>query len=147
HVQPLYFLRKPFVINSQAMQDGGVHVVDVDRLLNDVVAEVVGLAVDDAGFDAAAGHPGREATRMVIAAVIVFGQLALAIDRSAKLAAPDNERVVQQAALFEVGDQGIAGLVDVAALVGQIAGDVEMLIPTAMEDLSETNATLRQAAG
>ena len=39
-----------------------------DLGLDDVVAKLVGLAVDDARLDAAAGHPEREAVRVVVAA-------------------------------------------------------------------------------
>ena len=45
---------------------------------------------------------------MVVAAVVVAGQLALAVDRPAELAAPDDQRVVEQPALLQVGDQGVA---------------------------------------
>src|SRR5207245_4517513 len=134
------------MIDAQAMKDCGVHVMDVHRVLDDVIAEIVGLAVDDARLDATAGHPDREAARMVIAAVIVLGKLALAVDRAAELAAPDHQRVVEQAALFEVGYEGIAGLVDVAALVGQVDGEVKMLVPAAVEDLDEAHAALGEAA-
>ena len=48
HVQPLELERQPLVIDAEAVQDRGVHVVDVDRIFDDVVAEVVGLAVGDA---------------------------------------------------------------------------------------------------
>ena len=37
--------RQAFVINSHQVQDGGVQVVDVDRVLGDVVAERIGLSV------------------------------------------------------------------------------------------------------
>ena len=147
HVEALDFIRQAFVVDAQAVEDGGVHVVDVDRVFDDVVAEFVGLAVDDAGLDAAAGHPDGEAAGVMIAAVVVFGEFALAINRSAELPAPNHQRVIQQAALFEVGDEGVASLIDVPALVGQVAGDVEMLIPTAMKDLRKANAALGQSAG
>ena len=39
---------QPGVVDAQAVEDRGVQVVDVDRVLDDVVAEVVGLAVGDA---------------------------------------------------------------------------------------------------
>ena len=39
---------------------------------------------------------------MVVAAVVRFRQLALAVDRAAELAAPDDQRVVEQAALLQV---------------------------------------------
>src|SRR5438128_1325508 len=54
------------VLDPQAAQDGGVVVVDVDRILDDVVAVVVGLAVADAGLDAAAGQPHGEAAAVVV---------------------------------------------------------------------------------
>ena len=50
------------------MQDRGLQVVDVDRILDDVEAQVVGSAVGHPGLDAAAGHPHGEGLRMVIAA-------------------------------------------------------------------------------
>ena len=47
------------VVDAQQVQDRGVQVVDVDRFFDDVVREVVGLAVGDARLDAAAGQPHR----------------------------------------------------------------------------------------
>ena len=43
-----------------------------------------------------------EAARMMIAAVVLARQLALAVDRPAELAAPDDQRVVEHAALLQV---------------------------------------------
>ena len=42
---------------------------------------------------------------MVVAAVVRGGELALRVDRAAELAAPDDQRVVEQAALLQVLDQ------------------------------------------
>ena len=84
---------------------------------DDVVAEVVGLAVDDAALDAAAGQPHAEVARVMVAAVVVLGQRALRVDGAAELAAPDDQRVVEQAALLEVDHQRGGGLVGVVALV------------------------------
>ena len=66
----------------------------------DVVAEVVGFAERHARLDAAAGQPDGEAARMMVAAVVGRRELALAVDRAAEFAAPDDQRVVQQAALL-----------------------------------------------
>ena len=87
-----------------------MQVVDVDLVLGDVEAELVGLAEGDAGLDAAAGQPHREGVRMMVAAV----RSALHHRRAAELAAPDDERVVEQPALLQVLDQRRAGLVGVA---------------------------------
>ena len=46
--RPWNLKRELRVVDAQAVQDRGVEVVDVRRVLGDVVAEVVGLAVDHA---------------------------------------------------------------------------------------------------
>ena len=58
-VAALEVVGQPFVVDAQEVEDRGLEVVDVDGVLGDVVAEVVGLAVGDAGLDAAAGEPDR----------------------------------------------------------------------------------------
>src|SRR5437868_5006736 len=73
HVQALELVREPAVVDAEAVEDGGIHVVDMNRVFDDVVAEVVGLAVDDAPLDAAAGHPHGIAAWMMIPAVVVAG--------------------------------------------------------------------------
>ena len=95
--------RQPLVVEAQEMQDRRLQVVDVDRVFDDVKPEVVGRAVDNARLDAAAGHPHREGLRMVVAAEAALED-GMAFDhrRAAELAAPDHQRFVQQAALFEV---------------------------------------------
>jgi hypothetical protein len=67
-------------------------------------------------FDAAAGHPHREAARVVVAAVVLGVRPPGLVARAAEFAAPDDEGVVEHAALLQVLDQAGAGLVDVAAL-------------------------------
>ena len=48
------------MVEAHQVEDGGLEVVDVDLVLGDVEAEVVGFAVGDAGLDAAAGEEERE---------------------------------------------------------------------------------------
>ncbi len=69
--------------------------------------EIVGRAVSDARLDAAAGHPHRERLRMMVAAEAA-AEAGLAFDhrRAAEFAAPDHERVVEQAALLQILHQG-----------------------------------------
>ena len=112
----------------------------------DVVAEVVGRAVDQTRLDAAAGHPHREAARMVIAAVVGRGQLALRIAGAAELAAPDHQRVVEQAALLQIGDQRGARLIGLAALPLMPRRQVVVLIPALVIELDELHAALGQPA-
>src|SRR5262249_39054394 len=105
HVQTLHAVGQPPMVDAEAVEDGRLQVVDVDGVADDVVGEVVGFAVDDAGADAAAGHPDRETARMVVAAVVLARERALAVDGAAELAAPDDQRVLQETALLEIADQ------------------------------------------
>ena len=121
------------MVNAQQVEDGGVEIVNMDasrgpmifgRLrengsavgLDNVVAVVIGAAIGDAGFDAAARHPGREATGVMVPPVVLFTELTLTVGRAAKFTAPDDKGILQHVPLFEVGDQGGAGLIDVLAL-------------------------------
>src|ERR1043165_4469710 len=75
-----------FVIDAEAVQDRRVQVVDVDVILGDVVAVLVGAAVDDAALDAAASEPVGETAWMVIAAEIAR-EIALTVCGAAEFAA------------------------------------------------------------
>ena len=59
-VEALKFESETLVVDPHTVQDGGVHVVDMHRVFDDVVAVLIGCAVDAAAFDAAASHPDRE---------------------------------------------------------------------------------------
>ena len=56
------------VVEAEEVEDGGVEVVDVDFVFDGVKAELVGLAVSDATFDAAAGEPDGVAVWMMVTA-------------------------------------------------------------------------------
>ena len=99
------------VVDAEAVQNCRVEVAHRNRILDHVVAVVIGLAVGDARAHAAARHPCGEAARMMVAAVVLLRQAALAVNRAPKFARPDHQRVVQQAALLEVGDQRIASAI------------------------------------
>ena len=88
-----------------------------------------------------------EAARVMVAAVVGRGELALRVDRPAELAAPDDQRVVEQAALLQVLDQGGRGLVGVVALAADLLGQVAVLVPAHVIELDESHAALGQPAG
>src|ERR1041385_2354993 len=146
-VETLEFERQEAMINPQAMQDSGVDVADVDRVFHNVVTEIVRFAMHHTALNAAARHPHRETTRMVVAPIIIFGKSALAIHGSAKFAAPDNQRFIQHAAAFEVFDKSHAGVVHIAALQGQIPGQIAVMVPFAMENFDATHSPLRKPPG
>ena len=94
--------RQPFVIDADLVQNGGVEIAHVNRVLGDVVTEVIGLAVAEAAFDTAAGHPGGEAARVVVAPEVLWAAGGLAIGGSTELAGEDNQCIVQEAALLQI---------------------------------------------
>ena len=66
------------------------------------------------------------------------------INRAAKFAAPDDQRVVEQAALFQILDQPVAGLIHVLALHRQAPADVGVRVPVVVINLHEAHAALDQ---
>ena len=113
------------VVDAEQGEHRGVHVVDVHRVFRGVVAVVVGAAVAEATADAAASHPHREAFGVVIAAVV--GRLGHR--RAAKLAAPQQQRVVEQPATLEVREQPGDRLVDLRGFFSMALPQIRMLIP------------------
>ena len=133
---------KPFMVHAKAVQDGGVEVVNVHLVPLRKIAKVIGRTVNDARPDAAAGHPDGEAVRVVVATVSGAG--ALRHWRSAKLAAPDHQCLVEQAALFQVGDQRRDRAVHRAAALGVLLGDLAVRIPALLVKLHKPHAALAQ---
>jgi len=90
------------MFKAEEVEDGGVPVVDVDGVDDAFVAELVGLAVAVAGFHAATGEPSGVAG-------VVSAICDLRIRGAAKLSGEDDERVFEQAALFEIGEKARDG--------------------------------------
>ena len=106
------------VIEAELVEDGGVEIPDVVGVPGDVPGEVIGFTEYRARFDTRAGEPDGEAAAVVIPAGDGGVGAALGVDGAAELAAPDDEGVFEQAALFEIEDKGRGRLVGIAALVG-----------------------------
>src|ERR1700747_2159762 len=69
-IASLEFVRQAQMINAEAMQDGGLQVVDMDGIFENVIGVVVSLADAQAFLDPAAGHPNGEAAGVMVAAII-----------------------------------------------------------------------------
>src|SRR4026209_1655192 len=76
----------------------------------------------------------------------VLLDLALAVGSAPEFTAPDDERVIEQAALLQVHDQCCAGPVGVLCLCANAFGEVAMMIPVAMAELDETHAAFGETA-
>ena len=139
-----------FVIESELVENGGVDVVNVGFVDGGVVADFIRLAVADPAFDSASGHPGGEAVRVVIAAG--FGGF-LGKRQASEFAPPNDEGVLKEAALFEVGEKTGDGGVGLAGELAVVAFDVIVAVPAPLVfhaagvDLHEADPALDHAAG
>ena len=61
-------VNQSFMVNAQAVQNGGVKIMHMDRIFRDVVAIIIGLTVAESRFDSPSGHPDGKTARMVVAA-------------------------------------------------------------------------------
>ena len=125
--------RKAFVVDSQEMKDCGVEVVHVYCVLGDVVAEIIGFAVRVPCFNSGARHPHREATRVMVAARLGAVPFSLTGHSTAELAAPNDQSVLEQAALFQVFHECGAGLIRIAATRGAPRGETAVMIPVGVK--------------
>ena len=74
----------------------------------------------DPRLDSTARHPDRKTPRVVIPAVVLPGQLPLAIRRPPELSTPNHEGIFEQATLLQILHQGIACLIHILGLQRQI---------------------------
>src|SRR5258708_4494548 len=135
-----------FVVDTKAAKDRRVEIVDMNWILHDVVTVIIRLAIDQTGLDAAARHPNCEATPVMIAAMIVFGERALAINGAPELPTPNHQRLIEEAARFEIRNKRSAGLVHVTALAADLFRQIAVLIPASMHQLHEAHAAFDHPA-
>src|SRR5579875_4027840 len=118
-----------------------MQIMDVDNILDGVVAEIIGGTVGQAALDGTTGEPHRKTFDMVVAA---WSSLALEHWRAAKLTAPDHQRIVQQAALLQIRQEGIRRPISQAATDSHVACQVAVVVPAAVIQLNEAHAPLGQ---
>src|SRR5215468_11817 len=86
---------------------------------------------------------------------VVIASSAAALDerQPAELAAPDDQRLVEQAAAFEIRQKGRDRLIGLPREAGVVGGDVHVAVPASFVflaagvDLDEAHAALDQPAG
>src|SRR5947209_8419505 len=88
-------------------------------------ADFVGGPMNRPTLDAATGEPGAKALRMVVSTI------ALSARRPAELRAPDDNRFVQHAALFEILEQTSDGLIHLGGEAAMVLLDAGVGIPGA----------------
>ena len=141
---PLMSIGKAFMIDSKLMQDGCLKIMDVDRVFHHVNAVIIRFSIGETWANTASRKPIGETIRVVVSTVILRCQFSLAIDRSSKFPAPNDQGLVEHAALLQVQQQRGCCLVCIAALRFDACGRVSMSIPASVVKLDETNTAFGQ---
>jgi hypothetical protein len=94
-------------VEAKLVKNGGVDVGDVVTILGRVKTNLIGGAMNEAAFEAAASHPNAERKNVVVASIAI-----LRAGCAAKFRGEDDEGFVEQAALREVFEQAADGLID-----------------------------------
>ena len=134
----------------EQVQDRGVQVVDADAIDGGLVADFVGCAV---GVPPLTPPPASQ----VVKACGLWSRPGLApfcaSGKPAEFAAPDDQRRIQQAAGFQIGQQAGDRLIGFAGEAAVVAGDVDVAVPApfvllaAGVDLHEPHAAFDHPPG
>ena len=93
-----------FVVEAHQVQHGGVNVVNVNAILDGTVTKFVGGTMSVSAFNPATCHPDGESMMIVIATGWVAATNRNLDGRGAtKLTAANDQCLVQQSALMEIG--------------------------------------------
>src|SRR5262245_45460723 len=107
----LVFVDKLFVIVAKEVQHGSLKVMNMNRILDNVITQFIRFSIFDAGLHSAACHPDRKTTGMVVASEIISLECSLTIIGSAEFASPDDQRFIEHAAILEILNQCCGSLI------------------------------------
>jgi hypothetical protein len=124
------------VVNAEDVEHRGVEITHVHDIFNGEVAEIIGLAMTDSSANTPSSKPHAEGLDVVIAP---HAPLALIHRRAAKLATPDDERVVEHAAALEVREEGPGRTVGQSAANVHVLDEAAVVIPPAVVELDEAH--------
>ncbi|MFT7642444.1 MAG: hypothetical protein ACI9G1_004201, partial [Pirellulaceae bacterium] len=139
-------MRKPLVVYAKQVQNRSMQVANMNGVIDGVVAEFIGPAVSHPRLYTTTGHPHRKAAWMMIASALGTIPFPLPGDASTKLTAPQDERLIQQPSLFEVGYQRGTGLICVATASYTPRAESAVMIPIRVKQLYEANAAFDQSS-
>ena len=111
------------------MKQRRVVIVWADRIHDRLVPELVGLAVGHAALDPATCKPTAEALAVVIAPGLLSRAVIFGHGQPADLAAPMDDRGVEQAARLEILHKRGGRLVGFAAAIDEVALDALVIVP------------------
>src|SRR5687768_5900556 len=102
-----------------------MQIMDMHLVSSGIETKLITFAERDAWFNASSSHPHREGIRVMVAAIIA----ALHHGRATEFAAPNDKRILEHSALFQIFDERSGRFVRVTAILFQIVHQVAVLIP------------------
>lgn len=130
------------VRQTEGLGDGGIEVLHGDGFVFDLAGGGISLAVLVAALDTATREQASERTRVVIATIFVLG---FDLRRAAKFCRHDDQRVFQNPAFVEVGDECGVGLIEFFATPFHGGEIIIVRVPTTELDFNEAHAVFDEA--
>ena len=89
------------VVKSQKVEEGGVQIMDVNGILDDVIGKIVRPTEGESSSDACACQPNRVTAGMVISSVVISFERSLGINGSSEFTSPNDHGLIQETAFSE----------------------------------------------
>ena len=140
---PCVRVGSPAVVEAELVQHRRVHLGDANAINDRAIAEVVRLAIDPTGLEAAAGKPDGERVAVVVTAVV-----ALRRRQAAELASPHHDGFVEHAPCVQVLYERSGPLIGLGCDLGQSLPELVVVVPRlarAGRHLNEAHTGLDQS--
>ena len=94
-VSSLIFVGEALVIDTEKVKNGCVKIVNMDRILSNVVTVVVRRSVGGSRLAPSASHPHRETAPVMVPPEVAGIESPLTVTRATKFATPDDKGIIQ----------------------------------------------------
>lgn len=131
------------VVDAKQVQHRGMQVVNVDLSVDDVVAHVIGLAIGEPTFYAAARHPSTKTLGLMLSTVFLYRRGAAEIltpGCATELSRPKHQSILKQSSLFQILEQSGNWLIGLFAESREIAANVAVMVPAVHGNLHKPHA-------
>ena len=135
------------IVEAEEVKEGAVEVADGASNLDCLRSDVIGGSDDGSFLNSSSGHHNGHGIRIVASTDGVNSAAFVVVGGAPKFAVPNDESVVEHAALLEVFDQRCPRFVHGGNARGVAPFEVVMRIPTTGEDLYEACPLFDEAAG
>ena len=136
------------MVEAEKVEDGCVQVIDGDWILLNAPADVVRPADDLPPLDPSTGHEDTECEGVMVPARIDFLRASVVFRQwgATEFSSPDDESLIQQAALLQVLQKGGHRLVNDPTVDWQLIIETAVVIPGGVINVNEPDAPFHQAA-